>query len=211
MRFESAAPRTMRRPTAVLPVNETLSTPAMAGQRLAGRRIAEHEVDARRLAGRPRRAGSRQKRSSDSGVNGDGLSTAVLPIASAGAIFQAASSNGKFHGTIKRADAERFAQRVVEEGRRRPGRSRRRACRSSRRSSRRRRRYPACRRRTPRGRACRSRARSASPARRGGARTASPMRCSTRARSRRVNRAPRSGRSAPCRSDGARRHRPAEA
>ena len=35
-----------------------------------------------------------------SGVVSAGLSTAVLPQASAGASFQAAISSGKFHGTI---------------------------------------------------------------------------------------------------------------
>ena len=39
-------------------------------------------------------------RSVASGVNGDGLSTTVLPASSAGAIFQAASDSGKFHGVI---------------------------------------------------------------------------------------------------------------
>ena len=34
-----------------------------------------------------------------SGVVSAGLSTAVLPVASAGASFQAAISSGKFHGT----------------------------------------------------------------------------------------------------------------
>ena len=35
-----------------------------------------------------------------SGVVSAGLSTTVLPVASAGAIFQAAISSGKFHGMI---------------------------------------------------------------------------------------------------------------
>ncbi len=35
-----------------------------------------------------------------SGVDSAGLSTTVLPQASAGAIFQAAISSGKFHGMI---------------------------------------------------------------------------------------------------------------
>src|SRR5438270_12496435 len=36
----------------------------------------------------------------DSGVNGDGLSTMVLPASRAGAIFQDASVTGKFHGVM---------------------------------------------------------------------------------------------------------------
>ena len=36
----------------------------------------------------------------DSGVVEAGLSTTVLPAASAGAIFQASISSGKFHGMI---------------------------------------------------------------------------------------------------------------
>ena len=36
--------------------------------------------------------------SADSGVVSAGLSTQVLPVASAGASFQAAMSSGKFHG-----------------------------------------------------------------------------------------------------------------
>ena len=35
-----------------------------------------------------------------SGVNGEGLSTSVLPASSAGAIFQKASVSGKFHGVM---------------------------------------------------------------------------------------------------------------
>ena len=50
-------------------------------------------------------AGSASRRISpsfsvESGVNGDGLSTTVFPASSAGAIFQTASSTGKFHGVI---------------------------------------------------------------------------------------------------------------
>jgi hypothetical protein len=40
------------------------------------------------------------KRSAESGVVSAGLSTTVLPAASAGAIFQASISSGKFHGMI---------------------------------------------------------------------------------------------------------------
>lgn len=40
------------------------------------------------------------KNSADSGVVSAGFSTTVLPVASAGAIFQASISSGKFHGMI---------------------------------------------------------------------------------------------------------------
>ena len=41
-----------------------------------------------------------QKSSAESGVVSAGLSTTVFPHASAGAIFHASISNGKFHGMI---------------------------------------------------------------------------------------------------------------
>ncbi len=44
-------------------------------------------------------AASAASRNADSGERSDGLRTTELPIASAGAIFQQAISNGKFHGT----------------------------------------------------------------------------------------------------------------
>ena len=46
-----------------------------------------------------------------SGVVSAGLSTAVLPQASAGASFQAAISSGKFHGTIWAATPSGAASR----------------------------------------------------------------------------------------------------
>ena len=45
-------------------------------------------------------AASCSKRSAVSGVSSAGLSTTVLPAASAGAIFQAAIVSGKFHGVM---------------------------------------------------------------------------------------------------------------
>ena len=49
-------------------------------------------------AGTPASARTWQKRSAVSEVYGAGLSTTVFPIASAGAIFHASISSGKFHG-----------------------------------------------------------------------------------------------------------------
>ena len=58
------------------------------------------------------------KRSAVSGVVSAGFSTTVLPQASAGAIFQASISSGKFHGMIWPGDAERprpaVRERVLE-------------------------------------------------------------------------------------------------
>ena len=48
----------------------------------------------------PASATSSARRSTLSGDFSDGLSTTELPIASAGASFHAAISNGKFHGTM---------------------------------------------------------------------------------------------------------------
>ncbi len=50
--------------------------------------------------GRPTSVQMCAKSSAESGVNSAGLNTTVLPQASAGAIFQASISSGKFHGTI---------------------------------------------------------------------------------------------------------------
>ena len=52
-----------------------------------------------------------------SGVSSAGLSTTVLPAASAGPIFQLQNISGKFQGTIWPTDAERLAQDVVQEAR----------------------------------------------------------------------------------------------
>ena len=49
------------------------------------------------------------------GVALAGLRTSVLPAARAGASFQAAMSSGKFHGHDLGADADRFAQGVIEQ------------------------------------------------------------------------------------------------
>ena len=50
--------------------------------------------------GRPASRQISAKASAVSGVNSAGFSTTVLPAASAGAIFQASISSGKFHGMI---------------------------------------------------------------------------------------------------------------
>ena len=71
----------------------------MRDQRLAGAAVAGDDVDhARRQPDLARTA--RRSASAVSEVNSAGLSTTVLPIASAGAIFQASISSGKFQGMI---------------------------------------------------------------------------------------------------------------
>ena len=53
-------------------------------------------------------------RTAVSGVSSAGLSTTVLPAASAGAPFHATMIIGKFHGMIGAHHPERLAQRVGE-------------------------------------------------------------------------------------------------
>ncbi len=91
-----ATARAISRPTSVEPVNATLSTspcstsacpvpPAPVTMLTTpGGRSACWQISA--------------KASAVSGVVSAGLSTTVLPQASAGAIFQASISSGKFHG-----------------------------------------------------------------------------------------------------------------
>ena len=65
-----------------------------------GARLAEAGDDVDHAVGQPASATSSARRSADSGVCSAGLSTTVLPVASAGPSFQAAISSGKFHGMI---------------------------------------------------------------------------------------------------------------
>ena len=89
----------MIRPTSVEPVKAILSTPGVRDDAPPVPPVAGDDVDdARREARRPGR--SRRTASAVSDVNSAGLSTTVLPAASAGAIFQASISSGKFQGMI---------------------------------------------------------------------------------------------------------------
>jgi hypothetical protein len=86
-------------PTSVEPVNAILSIAGVIGERRARGAVAGDDVHhARRQVGLGADLG---QRSAESGVVSAGLSTIVLPAASAGAIFHAAISSGKFHGTIE--------------------------------------------------------------------------------------------------------------
>jgi len=85
------------RPTSVEPVKAILSTSAAT----SAAPVAPSPVTMLTTpAGRPISAQIPAKARAESGVCSAGFSTTVLPAASAGAIFQASISSGKFHGMI---------------------------------------------------------------------------------------------------------------
>ena len=91
-----ATDRAICRPTSVEPVNATLSTP---GCSTSARPVSPAPVTMLTTPGGS--SACRQISANSSAVSGvvsAGLSTTVLPAASAGAIFQASISSGKFHG-----------------------------------------------------------------------------------------------------------------
>ena len=91
-----ASVRWISRPTSVEPVNATLSMP---GWRTSAAPVAPAPGSTLTTPGG--RSACWQISASTSAVSGvvsAGLSTTVLPAASAGASFQAAMSSGKFHG-----------------------------------------------------------------------------------------------------------------
>ena len=84
------------RPTAVEPVKATLLT---SGCRTSAAPVAPAPVTMLTTpGGRSACCRISAKMSADSGVVSAGLMTTVLPAASAGAIFHASMSSGKFHG-----------------------------------------------------------------------------------------------------------------
>ena len=86
------------RPTAVEPVNATLSTP---GWSTTAAPVSPSPVTTLSTpAGMPASSASSPMRRAVSGVCSAGLSTTVHPAARAGATFHAAISRGKFHGMI---------------------------------------------------------------------------------------------------------------
>jgi hypothetical protein len=98
LRFPAAA-WTISLPTSVEPVNATLSTSGCAAS--AAPAVSPNPV--RMLTtpgGNPASTISSARRSAVIGVCSAALSTTVQPAASAGAIFHAAISSGKFHGMI---------------------------------------------------------------------------------------------------------------
>ena len=86
---------------AVSPVKVMRVDAGMRGQELAGRLGARSRARrCRRRAARRPRSSPRRAASRSSGVSSDGLTTTVLPQASAGPTFQVISSSGRFHGEI---------------------------------------------------------------------------------------------------------------
>ena len=114
-RMSAAPPCMIARRCAVSPVKVMPSTSGcwVRNSPAESRAEAVHDVvdalRARRPRSSPRRAGSRS-----SGVSSDGLTTTVLPQASAGPTFQVISSSGRFHGRDDRDDAPRPADAVVQ-------------------------------------------------------------------------------------------------
>ena len=91
-----ATVRAISLPTSVEPVNATLSTP---GWLTRARPVSPAPVTMLTTpGGRSACWQISAKSRAESGVVSAGLSTTVLPQASAGAIFHASMSSGKFHG-----------------------------------------------------------------------------------------------------------------
>ena len=110
----SAALRMIALPVVVSPVNAILSMPGCSTSAWPTRRSgAGDDIQHARREARPRCAIS-PSASAVSGVWLAGLRMTVLPQASAGATFHAASSSGKFHGHDRGDNADRLAQRVGE-------------------------------------------------------------------------------------------------
>src|SRR6201999_1716893 len=85
-------------PEDVEPVNDTLSTPGLV-TRARPMSVAPGNT-LKTPAGSPALSATSASSSASSGVSGDGLSTTVLPAASAGTYLNADSVCGKFHGVI---------------------------------------------------------------------------------------------------------------
>ncbi len=95
----SIAARWTSLPTAVDPVNAIFATPGWEAR--AAPAVSPSPVTMLTTpGGMPASRMSWPRRSAVSGVSSAGLSTTVQPAASAGPIFQAAISSGKFHGMI---------------------------------------------------------------------------------------------------------------
>ena len=94
-----AAPAAIVRPTSVEPVNATLATSGCSTSRCPQVRPGP-ATTLTTPSGIPAASAIRSNSSAVSGVSSAGLSTTVLPAASAGASFQAAIVSGKFHGVI---------------------------------------------------------------------------------------------------------------
>ena len=95
-----AAISRMRRPTAVEPVKATLSTSSLTTSSSPSSLPGPVTTLRTPRGSRPVSSIARATSSSVSGVKGDGLSTTLLPIASAGASFHMAINSGKLKGMI---------------------------------------------------------------------------------------------------------------
>ncbi len=95
----SAAPAAIERPTSVEPVNAIFATSGCSTSRCPQVRPGPTTTFTT-PAGIPASSTSSENLSDVSGVSSAGLSTTVLPAASAGASFHAAIVSGKFHGVI---------------------------------------------------------------------------------------------------------------
>ncbi len=89
----------MRRPTSVEPVKHTLRTAGWATKRSPTTLPLPGRI-CRTPSGRPDSSASSPIRSALSGVSSAGLTTTVLPAASAGAKPHPAMAMGKFQGTM---------------------------------------------------------------------------------------------------------------
>ena len=95
----SAAPAAIRRPTSVEPVNATFATSGCSTSRAPAVEPGPTSTFTT-PSGIPASTAIRSNSIAVSGVSSAGLSTTVLPAASAGASFHDAIVSGKFHGVI---------------------------------------------------------------------------------------------------------------
>jgi hypothetical protein len=95
-----AAPAAIRRPTSVEPVNAIFATSSCSTS-LCPHTEPGPATTFTTPSGIPASSAIRSNSIAVSGVSSAGLSTMVLPAASAGAIFQDAIVSGKFHGVIR--------------------------------------------------------------------------------------------------------------
>ena len=96
----AAAPAAIERPTSVEPVKAILATSGCSTRRWPHVRPGPTRTFTT-PSGSPASRAISAKRSAVNGVSSAGLSTTVLPAASAGPSFQAAIVSGKFHGVMR--------------------------------------------------------------------------------------------------------------
>ena len=94
-----AAPAAIPRPTSVEPVKAIFATSGCSTSRRP-QTLPGPATTLSTPSGMPASSAIRSSSSAVSGVSSAGLSTTVLPAASAGATFQEAITSGKFQGTI---------------------------------------------------------------------------------------------------------------